>query len=1068
MKKRIISILLAILMVFAMIPLTTGKVYAESDTDTVPPVINPESLSVTLPEGKDKVTVGDTVTFAVDVTDDRYVSRVQIDLKYPVSNKLEAVVLTYAGADEEGRNGTWTGNFTITDETECGIWQIRGIYAYDDQNGASVMNKNYMSSGTDLSACDVEVYGTSADPDTEPPVINPESLSVTLPDGKDKVTVGDTVTFTVDVTDDRYVSRVQIDLKYPVSNKLEALELTYAGTDEEGRNGTWIGEFTITDETECGIWKIRGIYAYDSQNGASVINKNVLSSGTEDLSACDFEVTAPDCPLDLTTSGYSMMLDGEEADATFGGNYYVDTADQTVTPTVKVRFDAEDGTWTTLAPRKYTLKFEKKTGDNTWEVYTGDTFGVDENGTATYRVSATGKESLHYTGMVGPVEFKVIKKNTVTFVSSYDNSVIETVQVKSGETVEAIEAPIIYDSEEGGNGEPFTFYGWGTDPKPEKYSVAEASLYDFSKPVNENVTLYAIYRTSISFVATEGGAVSSGVWGGSYGSEAENGLYLGAQNRTAYGYAKADEGYHFIAWRIGSAQGENAAEKGIACIDRTDWNGDDVNTIYVPSDHNYTLYAVFGHEVTFDSQGGSEIVPQYVIPGGKATRPDPSPVKEGFMFDGWYKNKELTQYYYFSDTVNEDITLYAKWNALLGINSYDATTETDMVGGKFSVTEDGFEQEPISGWIFMTMDPGAKRVLKAYSDKGNKFLGWYKGKVENIYKDGQLYSQTIIPVDINDPSTLLSTNAEHPITIDQNMNICAVFEKCTDHEFGEELIRKATPDADGRIYHVCTICGVEETIAPIPKATNISLEGTSFTYTGKAITPKVTVANTEENLSADYYDVTFSNNINVGTATAKVTLKGDYYEGSKTLTFKIKAKKIKPTLTLSPTNYIYNGKAKTPGVTVKDGSVTLKKDKDYTVTYPSGRKKAGSYMVTVKLKGNYSGTASGKFIINKATNPLKIKAKTAAVKLSTINAKKSQTLAVTKVITFTKKGQGKMTYKKASGSKYITINKSTGKVTVKKGIAKGTYKVKVKVRAAGNANYKASAWKSVTLKITVK
>ena len=128
----------------------------------------------------------------------------------------------------------------------------------------------------------------------------------------------------------------------------------------------------------------------------------------------------------------------------------------------------------------------------------------------------------------------------------------------------------------------------------------------------------------------------------------------------------------------------------------------------------------------------------------------------------------------------------------------------------------------------------------------------------------------------------------------------------------------------------------------------------------------------------------------------------------------------------------------------------------------------GSYKVTVTLKGNYSGTASKAFTINKAANPLKIKAKTAAVKLSTINAKKSQTLAVTKVISFTMKGQGKMAYKKASGSKYITINKTTGKLTVKKGIAKGTYKVKVKVRAAGNANYKVSAWKSVTLKITVR
>jgi hypothetical protein len=41
-------------------------------------------------------------------------------------------------------------------------------------------------------------------------------------------------------------------------------------------------------------------------------------------------------------------------------------------------------------------------------------------------------------------------------------------------------------------------------------------------------------------------------------------------------------------------------------------------------------------------------------------------------------------------------------------------------------------------------------------------------------------------------------------------------------------------------------------------------------------------------------------------------------------------------------------------------------------------------------------------------------------------------------------------------------------VTVKKGLKKGTYKVRVKVRAAGNSNYKASAWKTVTFRIKVK
>ena len=91
--------------------------------------------------------------------------------------------------------------------------------------------------------------------------------------------------------------------------------------------------------------------------------------------------------------------------------------------------------------------------------------------------------------------------------------------------------------------------------------------------------------------------------------------------------------------------------------------------------------------------------------------------------------------------------------------------------------------------------------------------------------------------------------------------------------------------------------------------------------------------------------------------------------------------------------------------------------------------------------------------------------------------KKTQTLAVTKVIKFTKKLNDKKTYtlvsaKKGSKSfkKYFKINKTTGKVTIKKNskMKKGTYKVKVKVKALGNTNYKASGTKTVTFKVKVK
>jgi len=157
---------------------------------------------------------------------------------------------------------------------------------------------------------------------------------------------------------------------------------------------------------------------------------------------------------------------------------------------------------------------------------------------------------------------------------------------------------------------------------------------------------------------------------------------------------------------------------------------------------------------------------------------------------------------------------------------------------------------------------------------------------------------------------------------------------------------------------------------------------------------------------------------------------------------------------------------------------------DYYTVSGNTATNAGSYTATVSLndKTNYTwsdGTTADKKIkwtISKAANPLKISPKTASVKYSKLK-KKTQTLAVTKVMKFTKNAKDKKTYtlvsaKKGSKSfkKYFKINKTTGKLTIKKNkkMKKGTYKVKVKVKALGNSNYKASAVKTVTFTIKVK
>ncbi|MBE6774638.1 MAG: fibronectin type III domain-containing protein [Ruminococcaceae bacterium] len=65
--------------------------------------------------------------------------------------------------------------------------------------------------------------------------------------------------------------------------------------------------------------------------------------------------------------------------------------------------------------------------------------------------------------------------------------------------------------------------------------------------------------------------------------------------------------------------------------------------------------------------------------------------------------------------------------------------------------------------------------------------------------------------------------------------------------------------------------------------------------------------------------------------------------------------------------YTYDGKVKTPDVTVKDSKGNLlKKGTDYTLKYQKGRKKTGSYSVRVTLKGNYEGTKTLYFKIRPA------------------------------------------------------------------------------------------------------
>ena len=70
------------------------------------------------------------------------------------------------------------------------------------------------------------------------------------------------------------------------------------------------------------------------------------------------------------------------------------------------------------------------------------------------------------------------------------------------------------------------------------------------------------------------------------------------------------------------------------------------------------------YTVTFNSQGGSEVTSTSNVTTGSAITAPTAPTQTGYTFDGWYKEAGCTNAWNFNtDTVTNDVTIYAKWTA---------------------------------------------------------------------------------------------------------------------------------------------------------------------------------------------------------------------------------------------------------------------------------------------------------------------------------------------------------------------------------------------------------------------
>lgn len=155
---------------------------------------------------------------------------------------------------------------------------------------------------------------------------------------------------------------------------------------------------------------------------------------------------------------------------------------------------------------------------------------------------------------------------------------------------------------------------------------------------------------------------------------------------------------------------------------------------------------------------------------------------------------------------------------------------------------------------------------------------------------------------------------------------------------------------------------------------DVSLNQVSYTYDGTEKKPEVTVKCDGVVLTKDTdYTVDYANNVSIEMAKATVVGIGNY-KGTVTKEFTIaKADEKDPVtdekktisdsdVSLSKTSYAYDGKAKKPGVTVRDGKTVLKKGTDYTVAY-KGNVSAGTAKAIVAGKGGYKGSVTKTFKI---------------------------------------------------------------------------------------------------------
>ncbi|MBR0404752.1 MAG: S8 family serine peptidase [Eggerthellaceae bacterium] len=421
---------------------------------------------------------------------------------------------------------------------------------------------------------------------------------------------------------------------------------------------------------------------------------------------------------------------------------------------------------------------------------------------------------------------------------------------------------------------------------------------------------------------------------------------------------------------------------------------------------------------------------------------------------------------------------YGEVNAYAAVKASAATiagTTSMAVGGAttlvFTPDQNGIWTWKSSDESVVTVEDRGADAIVAGKDAGTATVGVYKDGLNGL-------RYAVATVAVYDPEIAGGTTVTYGNTLQLSLanpgNPVGVWNWTSSDESVAKVGASTgvvTPVKPGKTTITVTLNGNDAITSSIDiTVKTIVLSDCSFAYTksvayaGHAVTLDdlaVTYAGKRLTAGKDY-SIAYTGNTAVGAAQATVVGLGNCV-GSVKLPFTI-AKGQVTRASLSQTRFTYTGKAQKPSVTAFSGAVRLVEGRDFSVAYARNIG-AGTAWVTIKGIGSYAGAIRLSFAIKKASSTLKVKAESPVVKRAKLDVGE-RTIARSRALAISGK-KGALTYKKVGGSKYLSIGKKTGKIAVHRNTPCGTYKIKVRVRASGNANYK-PANRTVVVKVRVK